>query len=60
VLRGTVWYMLPAGAALQDGDVIDAGERAQIQLELIGAGTLNLVGPAALFAVSITQRNDKK
>jgi len=24
--------MLPAGAALQDGDVIDAGERAQIQL----------------------------
>ncbi|HEY3179035.1 MAG TPA: FecR domain-containing protein [Casimicrobiaceae bacterium] len=60
VLRGTVWYMLAAGAPFQEGDVIDAGERAQVQLELTSGGTLNVVGPAALFAASIPVRNDKQ
>jgi hypothetical protein len=60
VLRGTVWYMLAPGAPFQEGDLIDAGERAQVQVELAGGGTLNLVGPAALFAVSVPVRNDKQ
>ena len=60
VLRGTVWYMLGPGAPFQEGDVIDAGDRAQVQVELVGGSTLNLVGPAALFAVSIPLRNDKQ
>jgi hypothetical protein len=60
VLRGTVWYMLAPGAPFQEGDVIDAGERSQVQVELASGGTLNLVGPAALFAASIPLRNDKQ
>ena len=60
VLRGTVWYMLAAGAPFQEGDLIDAGERTQVQVELASGGTLNVVGPAALFAVSIPLRNDKQ
>src|SRR5437762_8703210 len=60
VLRGTVWYMLAAGAPFQEGDLIDAGERTQVQVELASGGTLNVVGPAALFAVSIPICNDKQ
>ena len=60
VLRGTVWYMLAPGAPFQEGDVIDAGERTQVQLELASGGTLNVVGPGALFAASIPIRNDKQ
>ena len=60
VLRGAVWYMLAAGAPFQDGDVIDAGDRAQVQVELASGGTLNVVGPAALFAVLTSLRNDKQ
>ena len=60
VLRGTVWYMLAAGAPFQEGDVLDAGDRTQVQVELASGGTLNVVGPAALFAVSIPIRNDKQ
>src|SRR5437762_11782434 len=60
VLRGTVWYMLAPGAPFQESDLVDAGERTQVQVELASGGTLNVVGPAALFAVSIPLRNDKQ
>jgi len=59
VLRGTIWYRLTAGAPFQEGDLIDAGDRTQVQLELAGGGTVHVVGPAALFAASIPMRNDK-
>jgi FecR protein len=60
VLRGTVWYMLAPGAPFQEGDVIDAGDRTQVQVELASGGTVNVVGPAALFAASIPIRNGKQ
>src|SRR5438105_10478935 len=59
VLRGTVWYRLAAGAPFQEGDLIDAGEKTQVQVELASGGTVHVVGPAALFAASIPMRNDK-
>ena len=34
VLRGTLWYRLEPGARAENGDVVDAGEHAQVQLEL--------------------------
>ena len=46
VLRKTTWYRLEAGARAESGDVIDAGERAQAQLELPHGGTLSVMGPA--------------
>jgi hypothetical protein len=59
VLRGTVWYRLAPGAPVQDGDVIDAGERALVQVELTAGGTLHVVGPANLYAAALPWRNDK-
>jgi len=55
VLRGSVWYKLAPGAPLQEGDVVDAGERTTVQIEVPAAGTLNLVGPGALYAASLPQ-----
>ena len=59
VLRGTVWYRLAAGAPFQEGDLIDAGEKTQVQVELASGGTVHIVGPGAVFAASIPMRNDK-
>ena len=38
VLRGTTWYRLAPGARVQDGDIVDAGGLAQLQLELTDGG----------------------
>jgi hypothetical protein len=50
-LRGTTWYKLVEGARVQDGDVIDAADRAQVQVELTSGGIVNFVGPAGLLAI---------
>ena len=59
VLRDTKWYALAPGARFQEADIIDAAEKAQVQIELMKGGTLNLVGPATLFAAAIPLRNDQ-
>ena len=59
VLRGTVWYRLLPGAAFQEGDIIDAAERAQVQVELAMGGVLNMVGPASLYAAALPFRGEK-
>jgi hypothetical protein len=59
VLRGTIWYRLAAGAPFQEGDLVDAGDKTQVQLELTGGATVHVVGPAMLFAASVPMRNDK-
>jgi hypothetical protein len=51
VLRGATWYKLVEGARVQDGDVVDAAERAQVQIELTSGGIVNFAGPAGLLAV---------
>ena len=59
VLREAKWYKLAPGARIQEGDIVDAGDKAQVQIELAKGGALNLVGPATLFAAAIPFRNDK-
>jgi hypothetical protein len=59
VLRGTVWYKLVAGAPFQEGDVIEAGERTTVQVELATGGTLNLVGPGSLYGAVVPQGGGK-
>jgi len=59
VLRGAVWYRLVPGANVQDGDIVEAVDRAEVQLELTAGATLNLVGPGALYAAVIPARSDK-
>lgn len=51
VLRGAVWYKLVPGVAAQEGDIVDAPARAQVQLEAGTGSSVNLVGPATLYLV---------
>jgi hypothetical protein len=59
VLRKTTWYRLEAGARAESGDVIDAGERAQAQLELAHGGTLSIMGPALVHAAELPSDDGK-
>ena len=51
VLRGTAWHKLVPGARLEDGDIVSAGERAQIHLEFNAGGLVNFVGAGTLYIV---------
>ena len=60
LLRGVSWYKLVEGARVQDGDVIDAADRAQIQIELAAGPSVNFAGPAQVLAVSAGSREGKQ
>lgn len=49
LLRGATWYKLAPGVRLEDGDIIEAGERAQVQLEMPAGNIVNLVGAGSLY-----------
>ena len=48
VLRGATWFKLAAGARVQDGDILDLRENAQVQFELAGGRAIDLLGPASV------------
>src|SRR5215475_10021515 len=60
VLRGSTWYKLVEGARVQDGDVIEAAERAQVQLEVATGDVINAAGPASLLLAGIGPRVGKQ
>ena len=49
VLRKTTWYRLEAGAHAEPGDVLDVGERAQVQIELPRGTAISALGPALAY-----------
>jgi hypothetical protein len=51
VLRGATWYKLVPGARLEEADIVETPDRAQVQLEAVGNSTLNVVGPGTLHVV---------
>ena len=51
MLRGATWYRLAEGARVQDGDLIEAAEHAQVQVELATGDSLNIDGLAWLYVV---------
>jgi hypothetical protein len=59
VLRETTWYRLEAGARAENGDIVDAAERAYVQAELSGGGTLGIVGPALAYMAALPFAGDK-
>ena len=59
VLRGTTWFKLAPGARAEDGDIVEAGEHANLQLELSGGRTINAHGPAALLATGNIDADNK-
>lgn len=59
LLRGTAWFTLVEGVRIRDSDVIEVPEKAQLQLEMTDGGVLSLIGPGALYAVSLTSGDAK-
>lgn len=49
VLRGATWFKLVPGARLLEGDIVAAGERAQVQVELTDGSLANFAGPGTLY-----------
>jgi hypothetical protein len=60
VLRGATWYKLAEGARVQNGDVVEGSDRAQVQIEFASGNSVNLVGPASLYLISAAAREGKQ
>jgi hypothetical protein len=60
VLRGAIWYKLAEGARVQDGDVVEGADRAQVQIEFASGNSVNVVGPASLYLISAAAREGKQ
>lgn len=60
LLRGVSWYKLVEEARVQDRDVIDVAERAQVQVEFVAGPIVNFAGPAEVLAVSPGSREGKQ
>jgi hypothetical protein len=60
LLRGTAWFSLVEGVRIRDTDVIDVPEKAQIQLEMMDGGALSVIGPGAIYAVSMIAGDAKQ
>lgn len=49
VLRGGTWYKIATGTRLEEADILDLSERAQVQIEFAAGSIVNLVGTAVLY-----------
>lgn len=49
LLRGATFYRIAPGVAVQDGDILAVGAKAQVQVELTGGSVLALAGPGSLW-----------
>jgi hypothetical protein len=59
VLRGVSWHKLLPGVRLEEADIVEVGDRAQVQLETT-TGLLNLAGPGMLYVVGTVSRDGKQ
>ena len=59
MLRGTAWYNVVEGVRIREGDVIDAPEKTQFQVELTDGGALSLIGPGSLYVVAVAPADAK-
>ncbi len=49
VLRGATWYKMVTGTRVEEADILDLSERAQVQIEFAAGSIVNLVGTGALY-----------
>jgi hypothetical protein len=59
LLRDTTWYKLAPGAHIREADIVEALGTAQVQVELSAGGSLNLGGPATVYAAALPFAGDK-
>src|SRR5258708_7699383 len=60
LLRGGTWYKVVEGVRVQDGDVVEGSDRAQVQIEFMSGDNANVVGPASLYVVSAAAREGRQ
>ncbi|HSS70884.1 MAG TPA: hypothetical protein VLQ46_09565, partial [Casimicrobiaceae bacterium] len=60
LLRGATWYKVVEGVRVQDGDVIEGPDRAQVQIEFTSGNSANIFGPASLYVISAAAREGKQ
>jgi hypothetical protein len=53
LLRGATWYKIVPGARVEAGDIIEALDRAQAQLEFTTGTAVNLVGPGSIYMMPV-------
>ncbi len=51
VLRGATWYRLAPGVRVDDGDILRATDRGQVQIEFSAGPTVSVTGPSSLHVV---------
>ena len=51
LLRGATWYKMVPGARVEEMDILDVAERGQAQVEFVGGGIVNLVGPGVMYVL---------
>jgi len=49
LLRGATWYKVVVGTRVEESDILDVAERGQAQVEFVGGGIANLVGPGTVY-----------
>ncbi len=59
LLRDTTWYKVVPGSRVRQGDIVEAIDAAQVQIEFLAGGTVYLGGPGALFVVALPIAGDK-
>jgi hypothetical protein len=53
LMRGPTWYKVAAGTRVEEGDIVEAPERAQVQLEFTAGTAANLVGPGTIYVMPV-------
>jgi len=59
VLRGVTWHRLEAGAVVESGDVVEAAEHAEVQVELPAGPIVRITGPALAHVAAVAAANAK-
>jgi hypothetical protein len=49
LLRGATWYKVVAGARVEESDILDLSDRAQVQIEFAAGSIVNLAGAGTLY-----------
>lgn len=56
LLRTATWYRLVAGTRVEDGDIIEAFDRSQAQIEFSAGSVANLVGAGKVYLAPATAK----
>jgi hypothetical protein len=59
MLRGTGWFNIVEGVRVREGDVVEAPEKTQFQVEMTEGGALSVIGPGALYVVAVAPGDNK-